>query len=232
MPGLGTGQVAVCDVNLHKEANAEAVKEWQAVVSVKSYTAVPEQSRKCPEVKTDSVRNQAGFTQEELEPLVEQRHWWKSRPTLTTICYGILGSTMGWVAEGFEFIAGSEIGPWCVDHTSRLFPQMKQLGDLESLTANSVAPSDVLIVGTTCAAVSILGMQRGLADIKMEHMLMVARWAVKVGFKVMVFEMVPNILGFDQGAIQIALENILRGEGYEVSRRVENLWVQGGAAVR
>ena len=44
--------------------------------------------------------------------------------------------------------------------------------------------------------------------------------------------MVPNILGFDQGAIQIALENILREAGYEVSRRVENLWVQGGAAVR
>ena len=46
---------------------------------------------------------------------------------------------------------------------------------------------------------------------------MVARWAVKVGYKVMVFEMVPNILGFDQGAIQIALENILREAGYEVT---------------
>ena len=160
----------------------------------------------CPEAKTDTVRNQAGFTQEELEPLMEQRYWWRSRPTLTTICYGILGSTMGWVAEGFEYIAGSEIEPWCVDHASRLFPQMKQLGNLEHLTADMMEPSDVLIVGTTCTAVSILGMQRGLADIKMEHMLMVARWAVKVGFKVMVFEMVPNILGFDQGAIQIALE--------------------------
>ena len=48
----------------------------------------------------------------------------------------------------------------------------------------------------------------------------------------MVFEMVPIILGFDQGAIQIALENISRGAGYELSRRVETLWAQGGAAVR
>ena len=89
-----------------------------------------------------------------------------------------------------------------------------------------------MIVGTTCTAVSILGMQRRLADITMEHMLMVARWAVKVGYKVMVFEMVPNILGFDQGAIQIALENILRGAGFEVSRRFENLWAQAGATIR
>ena len=232
LPGLGTSQVALWDVSLHREANAQAVKEWQEAVNVKFYTAVSEQLRMCPEAKTDTVRNQAGFTQEELEPLMEQRYWRRSRPTLTTICYGILGSTMGWVAEGFEYIAGSEIEPWCVDHASRLFPQMKQLGNLEHLTADMMEPSDVLIVGTTCTAVSILGMQRGLADIKMEHMLMVARWAVKVGFKVMVFEMVPNILGFDQGAIQIALENILREAGYEVSRRVENLWVQGGAAVR
>ena len=47
-----------------------------------------------------------------------------------------------------------------------------------------MVPSDVLIVGTTCTAVSILGMQRGLADIEMEHVLMVARWAVKVGYNV------------------------------------------------
>ena len=41
-----------------------------------------------------------------------------------------------------------------------------------------------------------------------------------------------NILGYDRGAIQTALENILRAAGYEVSRRVENLWDRGGAAVR
>jgi site-specific DNA-cytosine methylase len=109
---------------------------------------------------------------------------------------------------------------------------MKQLGDLEALSSDNVEPTYVLIVGTTCTAVSILGMQRGLADIKMEHMLMVARWAVKVGFEVMVFEMVPNILGFDQGAIQIVLENILREAGYEVSRRVENLWTRGHKEVQ
>ena len=80
---------------------------------------------------------------------------------MTTVCYGILGSTMGWIAEGFKFIAGSEITeiePWCVEHASRLFPQMRQLGGLESLSSDNVEPSDVLIVGTTCAGVSILGM--------------------------------------------------------------------------
>ena len=87
MPRLGTGQVAVWDVNLHREANAEAVKEWQAVVDVRFYTAAPQIARKCPEEKNSTTRNQAGFTQEELDPLMEQRYWWKSRPTLTTICY-------------------------------------------------------------------------------------------------------------------------------------------------
>ena len=186
---LGTGQVKVWDVSAHREANTEAVREWQMAVKVEFHSAAPARVRKCPQERGDGSVNQAGFTREELEPLLEQRHWWKHRPTLTTIYYGILGSTMGWVVEGFDFVAGSEIEPWCVDHASRLFPQMKQLGDLESLSAGNMEPSDVLIVGTTCTAVSILGMQRGLADIKMEHLLMVARWAVKVGFKAMVFEM-------------------------------------------
>ena len=146
---LGTAQVAVWDVNQHREANAEAIKEWQAAVDVRFYTAAPQSTRKCPEARTSTAKNQAGFTQGELDPLMEQRHWWKSRPTLTTICYGILGSTMGWIAEGFEFTAGSEVEPWCVDHASRLFPKMKQLGDLEALSADSVEPSAVLIVGTT-----------------------------------------------------------------------------------
>ena len=75
LPGLGTSKVAVWDVSLHREANAQAVKEWQAAVNAKFYTAVPEQLRKCPETKTDTIRNQAGFTQEELEPLMEQRYW-------------------------------------------------------------------------------------------------------------------------------------------------------------
>ena len=72
----------------------------------------------------------------------------------------VLGSTMGWIAKGLEFTARSEIDPWCVDHASRLLPQMKQLGDLESLTADNMVLSDVLIVGTTFTAVSTLGMQR------------------------------------------------------------------------
>ena len=68
---------------------------------------------------------------------------------------------MGWIAEGFEFTAGSEIEEWCVKHAGKLFPQMKQLGDLVQMSAADMTPSDVLIVGTTCTAVSILGMQRG-----------------------------------------------------------------------
>ena len=122
MPKLGTGQVAVWDVNQHREANAEAVKGWQAAVGVRFYTAAPQMARKCPGVKTSTSRNQAGFTLGELEPLMEQRYWWKARPTLSITCYGILGSTMGWVAEGSEPVAGSEIDPRCVDHAARLFP--------------------------------------------------------------------------------------------------------------
>jgi hypothetical protein len=61
--------VAVWDVNQHREANAEAVKEWQAVVDVRFYTAASQSARKCPEARTRAARNQAGFTQGELNPL-------------------------------------------------------------------------------------------------------------------------------------------------------------------
>ena len=140
LPKLGTGQVAVWGANQHMEANAEAVKGWQAAIDVRFYTAASQMARECPGATTSTARNPAEFTLGELEPLMEQRYWWKTRPTLSIICYGVLGSTMGWVAEGFEPVAGSGIDPWCVDCAARLFPQMKQLGDLESLTADSMVP--------------------------------------------------------------------------------------------
>ena len=68
------------------EANAEAAKEWQAAIDVWVYTVAPRMARECPEVKTSIARNQAGFTPEELELLMEQRYWCKTKPTLSIIC--------------------------------------------------------------------------------------------------------------------------------------------------
>jgi hypothetical protein len=39
----------VWDINQHREANAEAVKEWQAAVDVRFYIAAPQTARKCPD---------------------------------------------------------------------------------------------------------------------------------------------------------------------------------------
>ena len=75
LPRLGTRQVVVWNINWHREANAEAVKEWQAAVDVVFYTAAPQMARECPEVKTSIARNQAGFTSEELKPMMVQRYW-------------------------------------------------------------------------------------------------------------------------------------------------------------
>jgi hypothetical protein len=176
--------------------------------------------------------SQSGFTRGELEPLMPQCINWDKRPSLTVMCYGIGGSALGWVAEGFNWVAGSEIDAWCVERAGRLFPEMVQLGDLEKLTPELMPKTDVLIVGTACTAVSILGMLRGLADQKMKHMLIVARLAVTRGYKLIVFEMVPSLLAYDGGAIAVVLENILREAGYEVSRRVDHLFPNGGGAVR
>ena len=209
------------------QRRTDAAREaWQREVKLKYYTQAPTR------LEHQATTNQTGFSESELEPLLQQSYKWKRQPTLTAICYGVLGSAMGWAGEGFKLVAGSEIEPWCVDHASRLFPGMIQLGDLEQTTAEAMPESDMLIVGTTCTAVSVLGLLRGLADIKMKHMLMVARLAVQKGYKAMVFEMVPNILGYDAGAIQLAFENIFRAAGYEVSRRVECLYQHGGGAVR
>ena len=51
LPLLGTRQVAVWNKNWHREANAKAVKEWQAAVDVGVYTAAPQMARECPEIK-------------------------------------------------------------------------------------------------------------------------------------------------------------------------------------
>jgi hypothetical protein len=114
--------------------------------------------------------------------LLPQHFQWKVQPTFTAICYGVLGSAFGWIGEGFKPIAGSDIEPWCVAHASRLLPDMVQLGGLENMTQDSMPTSDVLIVDTTCTGVSVLGMLRGLADINMMRLLMVARLAIEIGY--------------------------------------------------
>ena len=175
---------------------------------------------------------QNGFTRAQLSPLLPARKEWEQRPTITAACYGILGALMGWVAEGFKPVVGMEVVPWCVEQCRRLFPEMQQLGDITKLKAKDLVPTDVLICGTECTAVSVCGLLKGLADPRMEHLLFAASLFAAVGYKVMIFEMVPNILAFDDGAIQLVFENRLRAAGYEVSRRIEQLYDHGSAAVR
>ena len=225
-PPAGGGHSHLWSLKGARSRSETARDEWKQKIQAQFYTQASART------KLQLEQSQTGFTEAELHPLLPQDHLWSKQPTFTAICYGILGSAMGWIGEGFKLIAGSEIDPWCVDHASRLVPGMLQLGDLEKMTVSSMPVSDVLIVGTTCTAVSVLGMLRGLADVKMKHMLMVARLAVQIGYKAMVWEMVPNILGYDGGAIQLAFENIFRAAGYEVSRRVECLYPHGGGAVR
>ena len=69
------------------------MKERQAAADAGVYPAARQMARECPEVKMSIGRHQllAEFAPEEVEPLMVQRYWWKTIPTLSIICYGILG---------------------------------------------------------------------------------------------------------------------------------------------
>ena len=207
VPPADGGEALVWSAAAAHNRNRATRLAWQKAVQTRFYSEAP------PRTSHQTKATQSGFNQSELHPLLPQHHQWKVQPTFTAICYGVLGSAFGWIGEWFKPVAGSEIKPWCVAHASRLLLDMLQLGDLEKMTQDSMPASDVLIVGTTCTAVSVLGMIRGLADIKMKHMLMVAWLAIEMGYKVMICVMVPNILGYDGGAIQSAFENIFRAAG-------------------
>ena len=228
VPPAGGGEALVWSAAAAHSRNRATRLAWQKAIQTKFYSEAP------PRTSNQTQTTQSCFSQSELHPLLPRHHQWKVQPTFTAICYGVLGSTFGWIGEGLKPVAGGEIEPLCMAHTSGLLPDMVQLGGLENMTQDSMPTSDVLIVDTTCTGVSVLGMLRGLADIKVKHMLMIARLAIEIGYKVMVWKMVPNILGYDGGAIQSAFENvnIFRAAGYEVNRRVECLYDHGGAVVR
>lgn len=63
---------------------------------------------------------------------------------------------------GITPVWASEIDPFCVQVTSKRFPQMKHLGDITKINGGSIPPVNIITFGSPCQDLSVAGNRAGL----------------------------------------------------------------------
>ena len=65
---------------------------------------------------------------------------------------------------GIEPVWASEIEPFCINVTSKRFPNMKHLGSVTDINGANIEPVDIITFGSPCQDLSIAGKQAGIND--------------------------------------------------------------------
>lgn len=63
---------------------------------------------------------------------------------------------------GITPVWASEIDPFCVQVTSKRFPEMKHLGDITKVNGGSIPPVNIITFGSPCQDLSVAGNRAGL----------------------------------------------------------------------
>ncbi|WP_235365930.1 phage N-6-adenine-methyltransferase [Proteus terrae] len=88
--------------------------------------------------------------------------------TYGSVCSGIEAASVAWESLNMKPEWFSEIEPFPCAVLSHHWPEIKNLGDMTTITdklkANEVVAPDVLVGGTPCQAFSVAGLRGGLSD--------------------------------------------------------------------
>ena len=82
--------------------------------------------------------------------------------TLGSLFDGIGGWLLAARHAGVTPVWASEIEPFPCSVTARHFPNVKQLGDITKIDADTLAPVDIVCAGSPCQDLSIAGKRKGL----------------------------------------------------------------------
>ena len=141
-----------------------------------------------------------------------------ARYTGTFGCHGLGGALRGAIGL-FHATQGYDNNVEAIKSVAQTFPRMVQHGDIRELKdpQSKFKPTDLFHCGPPCQAFSPLGFLQGLSDHRGALYLETARMAVSMGFKIIIVEMVSNIIRFCGGIVQHIMMQIFAEAGYEVS---------------
>ncbi len=150
------------------------------------------------------------------------------RLTYGSVCSGIEAASVAWEPLNMKPEWFSEIEPFPCAVLSHHWPEIKNLGDMTTITdklkANEVVAPDVLVGGTPCQAFSIAGLRGGLSDERGQLTLSFVELAdcideirTKEGKEpaIIVWENVPGVLSSKDNAFGCFLAG-LAGESEEL----------------
>ena len=200
---------------LPEQFHASAEAHWKMMQG-----SVLAKKTPCSETKGNAA--DATLAAGSVAPL-EQRRSDEVQFTGTFGFHGLGGGIRG--ARGrFHLTQGYDIEPAAQKSVQKWAPQLKQLGDIQKVDVRTIIPTDMAHMGPPCQGVSIIGSLKGLLDKRMNLYLESALLITAVGFKVIVVEMVRNILDFYDGIIQEGFIQILERKGFECSMSVDTAY--------
>lgn len=82
--------------------------------------------------------------------------------TMGSLFDGSGGFPLAAVMCGITPVWASEIDPFCVQVTSKRFPEMKHLGDITKINGGSIPPVNIITFGSPCQDLSVAGNRAGL----------------------------------------------------------------------
>lgn len=148
--------------------------------------------------------------------------------TYGSVCSGIEAASVAWESLNMKPEWFSEIEPFPCAVLSHHWPEIKNLGDMTTITdklkANEVVAPDVLVGGTPCQAFSVAGLRGGLSDERGQLTLSFVELAdcideirTKEGKEpaIIVWENVPGVLSSKDNAFGCFLAG-LSGESEEL----------------
>lgn len=137
-----------------------------------------------------------------------------------SVCSGIEAATVAWHGLGWEPVAFAEIEAFPAAVLAHHYPQTPNLGDMRSITKESVDAADILVGGTPCQSFSPAGLRKGLEDPRGNLALKFVQIAAAIRPRWVVWENVPGVLrtngGRDFGSILGALVELGYGVAYRI----------------
>ena len=162
--------------------------------------------------------------------------------TLGSLFDGSGGFPLAGALHGIEPVWASEIEKFCIDVTSKRFPNMKHLGSVTDIDGSKIQPVDIITFGSPCQDLSVAGKQAGIHDGERSNLFFEAIRIIKEMRnatankypRFAVWENVPGAFSSNKGEDFLAVLKAfcsVRDEHADVPRPADGVWQPAGCVL-